>query len=98
MAYSDTVHQLIDEIYQIEDKCPEFEMTRYNSYLEKNGIEWNSESMTKADVSKLDEYAIHALLVATVCAERFCDGIVLEFLKTGSILRWLERLDELSRE
>ena len=39
--------------------------------------------------------SILALLIASLRAERFCDGALLEFIKSGAVTRWLKRLQEL---
>ena len=36
-----------------------------------------------------------ALIIGAVRAERFCDGALLDFLDTGCILKWLQRLEEI---
>lgn len=84
-----------DAIYDFVDTHDEMQLTRYNEILEENGISWDIESMTDADVSCLDGKAVMALLLGAVRAERFCDGALLTFFKNGSILRWLQRLEEL---
>lgn len=70
----------------------------YGDILEKNGIKWETRSMEAADVSKLDDVAIVALLLAAVRAERFCDGALMSFLESGAVLRWLERLQEIAEQ
>ena len=49
------------------------------------------------DVSKLGEKTIIAMIVAAVRAEKFCDGALLNYLKNGSILKWLKRLQEVDQ-
>jgi hypothetical protein len=51
--------------------------------------------MQKADVSVLDGKCIMALLLGAVRSERFCDGALLSFFKSGAIAKWLLRLKEL---
>lgn len=38
---------------------------------------------------------ILALLIASLRAERFCDGALLGFIKNGAVTRWLKRLQKL---
>ncbi|WP_423806535.1 DUF6508 domain-containing protein [Phascolarctobacterium succinatutens] len=33
--------------------------------------------------------------MASLRAERFCDGALLGFIESGSVIRWLKRLQEL---
>ena len=94
--YSEMVHRFIDDVYDFSDKNKDFELTRYGEILERNGLEWGSKSMSKADVSSLDAQCVMALIMGAVRAERFCDGALLGFFKDGSIRRWLERLKEVA--
>ena len=60
--------------------------------LNRHNIEWNTESMCSADVTKLNSETICALLLGAVRAEKFCDGALLNFFKSGCIERWLTEL------
>lgn len=93
--YSEMVHNFIKDVYDFEEKNKDFELTRYGEILEKNGLEWDSKSMSEADVSSLDGQCIMALIMSAVRAERFCDGALLGFFKDGSIKKWLERLKKI---
>lgn len=95
VKYDETVHKLINVIYKFVKDHPEYELNNYREILEKNGIGWGTESMTKADVANLDGKAVMALLFGAVRADRFCEGALLSFCKNGSIAGWLERLKEL---
>ena len=64
---------------------------RYGDILKDNGLEWDSESMKNAVVSNLNAQCVLALIMGAVGAERFCDGTLLDFFKSGRILKWLER-------
>ena len=35
---------------------------------------------------------------STIRAERFCDGVLLEFFKNGCISKWLSRLQEIDQQ
>jgi hypothetical protein len=74
---------------------PEFELKSYQKVLEKNGLEWNGDSIKKADLSKLDEQGIMAVMLGAIRADRFCEGALLGFFKDGYIDKWLGRLEEL---
>ena len=54
-----------------------------------------SESMKNADVSNLNAQCVLALIMGAVRAERFCDGALLDSFKSGCILKWLERLNNI---
>ncbi len=93
--YSSVVADFINTLYKYCKAHPEFEHTRYGDTLNSLGLEWDSTSMEQADVSNIDAKGVIALLMGAVRAERFCDGALLSFLKSGCILRWLERLAEI---
>ena len=67
----------------------------YRGILKKNGISWNFHSMSRADVSKFDAEAILALILGAFRAERFNQGVIIEFYKNNSIYKWLKRLKEI---
>lgn len=93
--YSITVDKLTDDIYKFAKESDEIVLSKYADILNANGIKWGYDSMMKADASGLDAQCILALLIASLRAERFCDGALLEFIKNGAVIRWLKRLQEL---
>lgn len=95
VVYSITVDKLTDDIYKFAKESDEIVLSKYADILNANGIEWGYDSMMKADASELDAQCILALLIASLRAERFCDGALLEFIKNGAVIRWLKRLQEL---
>ena len=90
--YSEMVHNFIDDVYTFEKSNKDMELTRYGEILKDNGLEWDSESMKSADISNLNLQCVMSLIMGAVRAERFCDGALLDFFKSGYILKWLERL------
>lgn len=97
VSYSIAVHRLEDDIYKFAQESDEIVPSKYEKILQANGIEWNYDSMIKADVSVLDAQCILALLIASFRAERFCDGVLLGFIKSGAVIRWLKRLQKLDK-
>lgn len=95
VVYSITVDKLTDDIYKFAKESDEIVLSKYADILNANGIKWGYYSMMKADASELDAQCILALLIASLRAERFCDGALLEFIKNGAVIRWLKRLQEL---
>lgn len=95
VIYSITVDKLTDDIYKFAKESDEIVLSKYADILNANGIKWGYDSMIKADASGLDAQCILALLIASLRAERFCDGALLEFIKNGAVIRWLKRLQEL---
>ena len=53
------------------------------------------DSFREADVSIMDAQGILAMLVGLLRAERFCDGVVLEALENGLVLKWLARIRDI---
>lgn len=95
VSYSIAVNNLADDIYKFAKESYEIVPSKYAEILQANGIEWGYDSMMKADASELDAQCILALLIASLRAERFCDGALLGFIKNGAVIRWLKRLQEL---
>ena len=93
--YTEVVGKLWKAIYDFSEEYPEFELTKYQDILKRNGADWGSESMSGADVSSADGQFVMALLMGATRAERFCEGALLGFCEDGSILRWLKRLKEI---
>ena len=89
------IYDLEKDIYLFEKKNPQYELNAYRSTLKENNIEWSDESMESVDVSDREAKVVLALLLGVFRAERFCDGAIKEFLETGCIQKWLERLKEI---
>lgn len=98
VSYSEMVTKLEEDIYGFEYEHPEYGLNRYVEILKKNHIEWKTESMLGANLDALDGKSTMALLVGAVRAERFCDGVLLDFFKKGAISKWLKRLAEIDKE
>lgn len=97
VSYSIAVSKLEEDIYKFAKESDEIVPSNYAEILQANGIEWNSDSMIKADASGLEAQCILALLIASLRAERFCDGALLVFIESGAVIRWLKRLPELDK-
>lgn len=73
----------------------EYELNSYGSILERNGIERSGDAFRSADVSKLDEQCVLALIQGVFRMEHFGGGAVLSYAKNGCFVKWLKRLKEL---
>lgn len=93
--YSDVVKEFIEEVYRFEEKHPEFQLNQYNDVMLVYGLKWDEAFMTNVDVSKLNGQAVMALILGAVRADRFCEGALNGFLKSGCIEKWLGRLQEI---
>ena len=93
VGYSEMVYNFIDDVYIFQKNNKDMDLNRYVEILERNGIEWGTESMKSSDLSSLNEQCVMALIMGAVRAELFCDGALLGFFENGCIVRWLERLN-----
>lgn len=93
--YSETVRRFIEDVYTFAEQHQEMELTRYREILKENGIEWGMNDMEDVDVSNLNSQCVLALIMGVLRAERFCEGVILDFFKNGTIVKWLERLERL---
>ncbi|QGX66824.1 hypothetical protein GPA07_15825 [Bacillus sp. ms-22] len=91
--YSEMVRQFINDVYTFEEQNKDMELTRYADILKENGLEWEMDDLENVDVSDLNAQCVLALVTGVVRAERFCDGVIFNFFKSGAMLKWLERLD-----
>lgn len=95
-SYADIVNEFQETVYQFEEEHPEFQLDQYGDILLVNGLKWDEEVMTNADVSQLNGQAVMALILGAIRAEKFCSGALNAFLELGCIEKWLERLNELN--
>lgn len=93
--YSDIANDFIQDVYSFMDANADMGMNHYGEILEKNGLEWGSNSMKDVDVSSADAQCVMALIMGAVRAERFCDGALLGFFNSDCIAKWLNRLKEI---
>lgn len=91
-------NRFVRELYEFCGQHPEYEHRKYAETLETYGLEWGAESMEHADVSAADAKLVIALLIGIVRADRFCEGILGEFIENGRVKRWLERLAAIDAE
>lgn len=82
-------------VYEIELSYSEYDFRNYNSILKSHGIEWSSESMSSADVSKLDIQYIVVLLLGAIRAEQSYNGALLGFLMMAQLIAGLEACNEI---
>ncbi|MEC4589138.1 DUF6508 domain-containing protein [Bacillus safensis] len=93
--YSETIRHFIEDVYTFADQHQELELIRYREILKENGIEGGPNDLENVDISNLNVQCVLALIMGVVRAERFCDGAVFNSFKSGTILKWLERLKNL---
>ncbi len=94
LIYSKTIDDFINDFYSFIETNQDMALNGYQEILQDNGIKWNKESMSNADVSNLDSQCVLALIMGAIRADRFSDGALLYFFNSGCISRWLLRLQE----
>lgn len=98
VLYDDMVEEFIKEVYRFKEEHPEYNLNNYREILEKHNIRLEGSEMINADVSEMDGQGVMALLLASIRADRFCEGILLEFFRNDCIHKWLERLAEIDKQ
>ncbi|MPN23033.1 hypothetical protein SDC9_170418 [bioreactor metagenome] len=93
--YSDIVSAFIQDVYRFMDDNEDLELNHYGEILENNGLDLDSNTIKDEDVSSMDAQCVLALIMGAVRAERFCDGALLDFFKSGCILKWIDRLNNI---
>ncbi|MFP3750808.1 DUF6508 domain-containing protein [Bacillus altitudinis] len=93
--YSETVQRFIEDVYTFAEQHQEMELIHYREILKGNGIEWGTNDMEHVDISNLNAQCVLALIMGVLRAERFSEGAIFNFFKSGAILKWLERLKNL---
>ena len=96
--YSSVIMHFIEDVHSFVDNHEEVGLRNYKKILEDNGIEIGRESMANVEVDDLDARCIITMIFSIIRAERFSEGILLTFLKNGSIIRWLKRLKALDAD
>ena len=95
VAYNDLMMHFTEAVHRFTDQYKSMELNRYIAILEQSNIRRDLESMRTADVSVLDGRTIMAMIVGAIRAERFCDGALLELCKDGTLVKWLNRLQQI---
>ena len=91
VQYTQIVREFIGEIFKFHENNPDFELANYKSILAKRGIK----KVNNPDVSDMDAQGVMALLMSIARGERFCDGLILVYIKNGTVMKWLLRLKEI---
>ena len=95
VAYNDLMMHFTEAVHRFTDQYKSMELNRYIAILEQSNIRRDLESMRTADVSVLDGRTVMAMIVGAIRAERFCDGALLELCKDGTLVKWLNRLQQI---
>ena len=65
--------------------------------LGKHGIIWEKDEMLTADISNMSEEDLVALIICVTWRNRLRPGTIKPYLKEGTIIKWLDRLEELEQ-
>jgi ADP-ribosylglycohydrolase len=94
----DMVYSFAAEFYIFSKMNDGYGLERYADILKVNGLEWKEASLRNADVSKLDETAVLALVMGILRVDGFSKGILDVFAREGILEKWLVRLKEIDDE
>lgn len=94
----DMVYSFAAEFYVFSESNDGYGLEKYADILKQNGLEWEEASLRNADVSKLDELAVLALMMGILRADHFSEGILEVFAREGILEKWLVRLKEIDDE
>lgn len=94
-SYSAAGQSFMRTIEDFKAAHPELKLDDFRDILWESHITWSAKSMSEAEVGNLDSRTIMALLVAAVEAEKSYGGSLTEFMRNGSVRRWLIRLKKL---
>lgn len=95
IEYIPLVGDFEEEIYNFVESHPEYGLGKYQYILRANGISGGIESIKNADVSKMDDKSVLALLVWAARAERYLTASWLDLFESGAVKKWLLRLREI---
>ncbi|MDO4502034.1 MAG: DUF6508 domain-containing protein [Coriobacteriia bacterium] len=87
-------NELLKKAHECLDENEDLGIADYRSVLESYGL-FNGEDLVAADVQNCDARCLFSMIFAIVREERFWDGILVEYFKSGKMLEWLKRLREL---
>ena len=73
----------VDNFLDIDDNDIFFD---YKAILEKENIEYSMDAFIAADINKLQAETLCAMIIGTIRADRFCEGVLLEAFENGHIL------------
>lgn len=86
--YSDTVRNFIKDLYDlINDDNDNVSIDSYNK-------QYNKINNIKSNLDKANSEELVYFIFSIVRRERFCDGLLLDYLKAGTITKCLKKLKE----
>lgn len=58
----------------------------------------DDKALQEADLSMCDDRCTLAMILMIVRGDRFCEGLLLEYLDNGPMLKWMKRLEEIDNQ
>ena len=95
LQYNEIVYKFIEDVISFCDKHEEFDFKNYVEILKKAKIKVGS--LSDVDITKHNEKTIVLMIFAAIRAERFCEGTLMFYIKDGTLIRWLKRLEEFDK-
>ena len=94
VSYSELVSDFIREFHSLIRNL-NYNLKDYSNILEKNNLKLDYKIVKNANMENLNEETIIALITGVIKSEKLCNGVILVFLKDGTIVNWLKKLKEL---
>ena len=69
----------------------------YRDVLESYRLE-DDKALQEADLSMCDDRCTLAMILMIMRGDRFCEGLLLEYLGNGPMLKWMKRLEEIDNQ
>lgn len=101
VSYTLIVYSFFFEMGKIERQHPNYHFRGYKKYLTQRGVissgkgSFPIDELKTISVERLNEEDILVMLFALQRSDRFCEGLLLDFFRSGTILKWLKRLEKI---
>ena len=101
VSFTPAVYELFSELSKVVKQHSEYAFNDYRNYLFKRGyISTKASSfpineLKTVPVENMDVEDVFVMLTAVQRADRFCEGVLLDFFKDGIIIKWLRRLEKI---
>lgn len=92
--------EIADELQEYADSKNVYIFERicvFTKVLQGYDVLWEQNKMDTADVSQMDEAGVIALIICATWANRLHPGSIKLHLRNRTIMKWLDRLDELDQ-
>ena len=87
-------YEFFNVVHDFVDANPVLELRNYKAILKENNIH----SFDDIDVSAFDGKIVAAIVVGIVRQDRFCEGLLDDCIKDGTVAKCLSRLKEIDED